>query len=274
MRFSDPQSEADKRQGGLDPVRFDPDELRQRTLDPAAYGQYLAAQLLAEPARTLLLRPGNRRRPGAGRAAAATTHHRAQRARAAQPALGDAPPARSDRAPAHRREPALLPLPLQPGLAAGAPATRDRSARAGRRRRPERRPRSTAWPRWTRKAELAAARAGLGDIAAIELATRGQVTLNNMAARLRDGYDILYLVAHGMLVDGEPWLFLEKEDGTADRVPGRELVTRIQELDDRPRLVVLVSCQSAGAGKDQSPRRTTARSPAWGRGWRRRACRR
>ena len=72
-------------------------------------------------------------------------------------------------------------------------------------------------------AELTAARAGLGDIAAVELATRGQVTLNNLAARLRDGYDILYLVAHGMLVDGEPWLFLEKEDGTADLVPGREL---------------------------------------------------
>ena len=51
-----------------------------------------------------------------------------------------------------------------------------------------------------------------------------------------------------MLVEGEPWLFLEREDGTADRVRGGELVTRIQELEDRPRLVVLVSCQSAGAG--------------------------
>ena len=71
--------------------------------------------------------------------------------------------------------------------------------------------------------ELAAARAGLGDIPAAELAPRGQVTLNNLTARLRDGCDILYLVAHGMLVEGEPWLFLEKEDGTADRVAGREL---------------------------------------------------
>ena len=97
--------------------------------------------------------------------------------------------------------------------------------------------------------ELEAARRGLGEIAVTELATRGQVTLKNLAARLRDGYDILYLVAHGMLVDGEPWLFLEREDGTAERVPGRELATRIQELDDRPRLAVLVSCQSAGAGQ-------------------------
>ena len=49
LRFADPQSEADKRQGGLKPVRFDPEELRAKALDPAAYGQYLAAQLLTEP---------------------------------------------------------------------------------------------------------------------------------------------------------------------------------------------------------------------------------
>ena len=69
-------------------------------------------------------------------------------------------------------------------------------------------------------AALAAARAGLGDIATDELATSGQVTLNNLVARLRDGYDILYLIAHGILVHDEPWLFLEKEDGTdADACP-------------------------------------------------------
>ena len=99
-----------------------------------------------------------------------------------------------------------------------------------------------------REQELAAARAGLGEIPARELATRGQVTLNNIVAALREGYDVLYLVAHGKLVDGVPWLFLEKEDGATERVPGQDLVTRIYELEDRPRLAVLVSCQSAGAG--------------------------
>ena len=41
---------------------------------------------------------------------------------------------------------------------------------------------------------------------------------------------------------------------TAERVAGQELVTRIQELEDRPRLVVLVSCQSAGAGSRRAGR--------------------
>ncbi len=72
--------------------------------------------------------------------------------------------------------------------------------------------------------------------------------MNNLAAGLRDGCDILYLVAHGILVDGEPQILLEQEDGTGQWTAGRELVTRINELQDRPRLVVLVSCQSAGTG--------------------------
>ena len=124
-------------------------------------------------------------------------------------------------------------------------------------------------------AELASARAGLGSIAADALATRGEVTLNNLAARLRDGCDILYLVAHGMLVDGEPWLFLENEDGRTARVPGRDLVTRIQELEDRPRLVVLMSCQGAGTGERRARyRATTARSQRLARVWLRQGCRR
>jgi hypothetical protein len=69
--------------------------------------------------------------------------------------------------------------------------------------------------------ELQAAREGLGDIPIVELAARGQVTLRNIAARLRDGCDILLLVAHGKLVDGESWLYLEKEDGTATHVRPR-----------------------------------------------------
>ena len=65
---------------------------------------------------------------------------------------------------------------------------------------------------------------------------------------LHGGYDILYLVAHGRLIDGEPYLFLENEEGAVARVPGRELAARIHDLADRPRLAVLVSCQSAGTG--------------------------
>ncbi len=96
--------------------------------------------------------------------------------------------------------------------------------------------------------ELAAARAGLGDIPSIELAGRGQVTSNNLLARLRDGCDILYLVAHGALVEGEPQILLEAADGGRAWTSGRELAARLGELAQPPSLVVLASCQSAGTG--------------------------
>ncbi len=95
--------------------------------------------------------------------------------------------------------------------------------------------------------ELAAARAGLGGIPAVELAARGQVTLPNLLAHLRDGCDILYLVAHGMLVDGEPHILLEQAGGGRAWTPGRELAAQLGGLAQQPSLVVLVSCQSAGA---------------------------
>ncbi|MFZ2361548.1 MAG: CHAT domain-containing protein, partial [Anaerolineae bacterium] len=62
---------------------------------------------------------------------------------------------------------------------------------------------------------------------------------------------LLYLVAHGILVDGEPQILLEDEAGAGRWVSGVELAARMAELRDqqRPRLVVLVSCQSAGTGE-------------------------
>jgi formylglycine-generating enzyme required for sulfatase activity len=95
--------------------------------------------------------------------------------------------------------------------------------------------------------ELRAARAGLAGIPAVELAARGQVTLANLLARLRDGCDILYLVAHGMMVDGEPHILLEQAGGGRAWTPGRELAAQLGGLAQQPGLVVLVSCQSAGA---------------------------
>ncbi len=63
------------------------------------------------------------------------------------------------------------------------------------------------------EAELAQARAGLGEMVITVLASGGQATVNNIMAHLRDGYDMLYLVAHGILVDNEPWLWLEDGAG-------------------------------------------------------------
>jgi hypothetical protein len=102
------------------------------------------------------------------------------------------------------------------------------------------------------ESELARARESLKTIPVEALASGGSATLDNIIRRLRDGFDILYLVCHGALIDGEPKLWLENEAGEVARVSGTELVQRIRELAQRPRLVVLASCQSAGVGADGS----------------------
>ena len=95
-------------------------------------------------------------------------------------------------------------------------------------------------------AELNHIRTNLGDaIARQELVDADATTLNGIISAVRGGVDILYLVAHGLLLDGTPTLFLTGPDGQVALVPGAELVTRLQELEERPRLVVLASCQSA-----------------------------
>ena len=249
LRFTDPTSEADKRQGGVAPVRFDPAELRARALDPAAYGQYLAAQLLSEPAVRGFFDQA---------LAAAQAQDASLRLRIA--IAPSAPELHNLRWETLRLPEAGVPLLSGQNLT----FSRYLSSLDWRpvRLRPQADLRAlvtVASPgnaaKWQvaevdTEAELAAARAGLGDIPVTELASRGQVTLANLAAHLRDGYDILYLVAHGLLVDGEPQILLEQEDGAGTWTPGRELVTRIYELQDRPRLVVLVSCQSAGSGAE------------------------
>ena len=98
--------------------------------------------------------------------------------------------------------------------------------------------------------ELERAKEGLGSIPAIDLASGGKATVDNLTTHLRDGYDILYLVCHGALIEREPWLWLEDDTGRTHRISGRELVTRLVELQQCPRLVVLASCQSAGSGAE------------------------
>jgi hypothetical protein len=72
-------------------------------------------------------------------------------------------------------------------------------------------------------------------------------TLDALLAALRDGADILYLVAHGTRVDGEAYLWLEQNDGSAAWVDSSDLAARINGLSRRPVLVFLASCGS-GAG--------------------------
>ncbi|MGC1721363.1 MAG: CHAT domain-containing protein [Isosphaeraceae bacterium] len=90
------------------------------------------------------------------------------------------------------------------------------------------------------------ARDALGEIPIVEVT--GPETFPHLIDRLREEFDILYLVGHGALIDGEPTLWLESSTGASDKRPGRDLVDRLSELPRPPRLVVLASCQSAGTG--------------------------
>jgi hypothetical protein len=72
------------------------------------------------------------------------------------------------------------------------------------------------------------------------------VTLPKLLAALRTEPDILYLVCHGALDQGEPKLLLQKEDGTGAVASGAELISALKGLQVLPRLAVLISCQSAG----------------------------
>ena len=95
---------------------------------------------------------------------------------------------------------------------------------------------------------LARAAESLASVPFEALAGPGEATLDNLVDKLAEGFDILYLVAHGALVRGEPYLWLVTPEGVTDRVSGNELVRRVGELAAPPSLAVLASCQSAGSG--------------------------
>lgn len=82
--------------------------------------------------------------------------------------------------------------------------------------------------------ELERARSGLAPIRTDAMPGLARPTLSNLADQLREGYDVVYLVCHGYLVNGEPQVVLEHEDGTVHVLHGH-----------LPRLVVIASCQSA-----------------------------
>ena len=110
------------------------------------------------------------------------------------------------------------------------------------------RPDGRALPPVDVEGEVGRATAALGLIPTVTVV--GPSTLDRLIAALRDGYDIVYLVSHGAMIDGEPRLWFEDAEGKSDKVAGNDLVVRLGELTNRPRLIVLASCQSAGAGED------------------------
>jgi hypothetical protein len=119
-------------------------------------------------------------------------------------------------------------------------------------------------------AEIRRARQGLKNIPTYVLpdtAADRPTTLNNIIDGLRESGSILYLVCHGALKDGKAILLLENEQGEAAPISGAELATRLSELQQLPRLAVLVSCQSVGQDQDDAllaagPRLAEAGVPA------------
>jgi hypothetical protein len=95
--------------------------------------------------------------------------------------------------------------------------------------------------------ELERARRALAGFQVVELAF-GTATLANMMETLHQGIDVLYLVCHGSLSGDVPQLYLEKSDGTADVIDGRNLAECLSEVKQRPTVVMLCSCQSTSSG--------------------------
>ena len=98
--------------------------------------------------------------------------------------------------------------------------------------------------------EVARARNALVDFREVDVLANGAATLTGILASLEAGVDVLYLVCHGALIDDVPFLYLERADGTADRVDGRRLVERLTGLPRRPTVVMLCSCQSASGASE------------------------
>lgn len=100
----------------------------------------------------------------------------------------------------------------------------------------------------------------LGDAGLLPNPPGGPASLAAIRSHLLQGFDILYLVAHGALLPDQPenpasaassFLLLESEDGASYHIcPGEELIDAVASLPllKRPRLVVLASCQSGGKG--------------------------
>lgn len=99
--------------------------------------------------------------------------------------------------------------------------------------------------------EVARARQALAPLRPIVVARAEGVpcTLTRLLDGLRDGPDMLLLVAHGRYVEGEVYLWLEDEQGRSARVAGGEFVARLTALlpATRPALVMFATCESGGS---------------------------
>ncbi|MEI6777838.1 MAG: CHAT domain-containing protein [Chloroflexales bacterium] len=266
--FSQPGSEADVRPLGQQSVcvTFEMDRLREMALDPVGYGRVLTEMLLRDPALASAF---------AQCRTAAQSQRMSLRLRLA--IAPDAPELHAIRWETLRDPQSDQPLALSEQLlltrALGSADWQPVTLRA---KGDLRALVVIAAPAGLDRFNLAhidadverqVALTGMSEIPATVLAAPGQSSLPTLIRHLRDGYDILYLVAHGTVVDGEPRLFLDDGQGQVACIPGADVVARIADLPIRPRLVLLSSCQSAGDGSRDAlaslgPRLATAGIPA------------
>jgi len=272
FRFSQPNSEADVSlgQGQLALAEFDLAELNRLAHDPSAYGQELSRSLFADPdiktaftqARTssqVLAAPLRLRlRIGPG----APELHSLRWETLVDPQDGS-PLATSENLLFSRYLSSTdwQPLRLRPKGELRALVVVANPANLA----------SYNLPPVDVEGEVSRAKQGLSEIPLGSLpdAEDGwHATLENLVTRLRqDQPDILYLACHGGLVKDQPWLWLEDDQGQVARHSGDELVTRLKELLERPRLVFLATCESAGDGVGEAlsalgPRLAEAGIPA------------
>lgn len=76
------------------------------------------------------------------------------------------------------------------------------------------------------------------------------VTLASLSQHAREGYDVIYLLAHGKMHADEPHLLLDRGSNSAPWTRGSAIVDSLSQLEQRPLLIVLASCQSAGNGDE------------------------
>ena len=239
-------------------MRLAPEALPDPGPDPRAYGAALAAGLFADPRlrEAVAAARGRPRRPGP-RCGCACAWPPAPRSCTAWPGRPCWTPGRwTTRRGRASGSPgsgcscrATWTAPTPAGTS-GAPAARCGPWSPWP---PRRTPRPSAWTPWTPRPRSSGPRRPWPGSprwcwAAARAARRR--AWPELAAALRDGPDVLYLVCHGSSPQGRPVLWLEREDGTGERVAGEELAQALEGLPRRPALVVLASCQSAGRTHD------------------------
>lgn len=255
LSFSDPDSDVDVRiERGISehPIRFDLERLREVAADPAAYGAALGAMLFSDgdilaqfTAARAIARRGRRPVPIRFRLFIAPSAAELHALRWETLRMPDGEPllmgeeiffsryvTSNDVQPIRARPRGAL----RALIAIANPAGVERFGLA---------PVDVA-------GELARARAGFGEFDLVELAEPGAATFERMIEVLRGAvregrpFDVLYLVAHGSYVEGNTYLWLVKPDNAFERVDGASFCQRLRELSERPRLVMLIACQSAG----------------------------